>query len=958
MQKAKFILTSLLLLLFCQIGTPTWAQLGFSFDIKKPTQYDDRQLESEKSDSKKFTLPRRLAQNSFTHYNYFFNAQNKLNDVIEDAKKMHREDYTTLLPFYNYSLDVTAQNKTQLDSIIYKTTTGIVLHDLRSDWVDNMYLLMGAAYYLRKQFDSASLTFQFINFAFADKEKDGYYKTIGSNLDGNNAFSIVSKEKKGLPQKIFNKPPSRNDAFLWLIRTNIAEENYAEAASLIAALKNDIQFPKRLLIELEEVQALWFYKNNMYDSAAFHLSKALSITPTKREKARWEFLTAQLYQKSGDFKNASKFYNQAIKNTTDPVMEIYAHLNSIQTNKDESGNQIENSIAALMKMATRNKYSNFQDVIYYTAAQMEIERKQLLAAQTHLKKCITVVSDNVSLKNSAWYQLAELALLEKNYKQAFNCYDSINTNIPDFKNTTQINSQKKMLQIIAQQIDIIERQDSLLRIALLSEFELQELVKTLVKQIRKAQGLNEEIPTLTPIGATTVQPDLFATSSAKAEWYFYNTPLRSKGLAEFKSKWGNRSNADNWRRLGNINISQANRKSSEAPNSKTILNNPQTEISFEALYENIPLTEEKIKISHDSISQALFILGKSLTEEVEDFQSAILVLERLSNQFPSYLKNDEALFMLYYCYTKLGDSEIANSIKKNLETNFPNSNYTLIVTTGKNLQDKSISKEASRLYQNIYELFIEGNFHQANKEKMIADSLYGTHYWTPQLLYIEAVYFVKQKEEGRAFQNLSTITALFPGTPMAEKAANLVSILGRRAEIENEITQLQIASPIIEETKKIDTISNSNIVKKEVNKQVPEKIIKAKIITPFVFDATEKHSVIILLNNVDPVWVNETKNAFFLYNRSKYYNKLFDLSIIEISKEYKLLLISSFDNTQAAIDYINTAKPVTATQIIPWLKADKYSFSVITASNLEILKTQKDVLRYRKFMEEHFPGKF
>ena len=45
--------------------------------------------------------------------------------------------------------------------------------------------------------------FQFINYAFAEKEKDGYYKTIGSKMDGNNAFSISTKEKNSLPRRVF-----------------------------------------------------------------------------------------------------------------------------------------------------------------------------------------------------------------------------------------------------------------------------------------------------------------------------------------------------------------------------------------------------------------------------------------------------------------------------------------------------------------------------------------------------------------------------------------------------------------------------------------------------------------------------------------------------------------------------------------------------------------------------------
>ena len=105
--------------------------------------------------TKKFTLPKRFIQNTITHYNYFFNANNKLNEVLERAKESFKDDYSQLLPFYNYSLDVTAADTIQLDSISYKAQTGMALHDLRNDWADNLYMLWGASYYLKKQFDSA-----------------------------------------------------------------------------------------------------------------------------------------------------------------------------------------------------------------------------------------------------------------------------------------------------------------------------------------------------------------------------------------------------------------------------------------------------------------------------------------------------------------------------------------------------------------------------------------------------------------------------------------------------------------------------------------------------------------------------------------------------------------------------------------------------------------------------------
>ena len=358
MRPQLYTIPSILVLILCQLTIPSFGQLGISFDIKKPKQYDNRVLRSEKSDQKKFTLPRRFVQNTVTHYNYFFNANNELNDLIESAKASFTDDYEKLLPFYNYSLETTSQNSLELDSITYKSQTGIALHDLRNDWVDNLYLLWGAAYYLRKDFDSAYLMFQFINYAFADKEKDGYYKTIGSSRDGNAAFSISTKEKTSLPRKIFAEPPSRNDAFIWQIRNFLAQDLFTEAASMIITLKNDPVFPKRLQNDLQEVQAYWFYKQNMWDSSAVHLIQALDNATTPLEKARWEYLIAQMYEMTGKYKEAENYYTKVSNHTTDPVMDIYARLYSIKVNKDGGENYIEKNIAELVKMAKRDKYED------------------------------------------------------------------------------------------------------------------------------------------------------------------------------------------------------------------------------------------------------------------------------------------------------------------------------------------------------------------------------------------------------------------------------------------------------------------------------------------------------------------------------------------------------------------------------------------------------------------------
>ncbi len=91
------------LLFFFTLTTVVQAQPGVSLELPKPKKFENRRLASEKTDEKKYTIPRRFMQNTTTHYNYFFNANEKIKEVLARAKADHRDDYTKLLSFYNYN---------------------------------------------------------------------------------------------------------------------------------------------------------------------------------------------------------------------------------------------------------------------------------------------------------------------------------------------------------------------------------------------------------------------------------------------------------------------------------------------------------------------------------------------------------------------------------------------------------------------------------------------------------------------------------------------------------------------------------------------------------------------------------------------------------------------------------------------------------------------------------------
>jgi len=975
------------LFIFCQLTIPVFGQKGVAIEVKKPKEFENRVLRSEKSDQKKFTVPKRFIQNTITHYNYYFNANNKLKEILDRAKASFTDDYSQLLPFYRYTLDATAADSIQLDSISYKAQTAIVLHDLRSDWADNMYILWGASYYYQQQFDSAYLMFQFINYAFAEKEKDGYYKTIGSAMDGNSASNISTKEKNSLTRRAFTQPPSRNEAFIWQIRNYLAQDRYSAAASLVAILKNDPNFPSRLQNDLEEVQAYSFYKQKNWDSSAVHLEKALSNATGKGERARWEYLLGQLYEMTGKFKESEDYYNKSIGHTTDPILDIYARLALIRVNKDGGKNFIENNIDQLLKMAKRDKYVDYRDIIYYMAAQMELERNNIDGTLAMLLKSTKYSTyTNSSLRNKTFLQLAELSFAKREYRQSYNFYDSLQLDDPSLKSPDSIAARKLILSRLADNMEIIERQDSLQRIAALPEDERKSFIKKLVKQLRKEQGLKDE--GVASIGTNSFNqkaaPSLFADNSKKGEWYFHNKTSRQKGFGDFEAKWGKRANVDNWRRssalVSTVRVNKNNEQST-IQNATQVPTDEDREITFENLSDNLPLTPEKMIVSNDSIQTAQFELGILYVQELEDCSAGIETLEALRKRFPNHARMEEILFNLYYCYGKSGETTKANEVKEVMSKQFAGNNLTEIVTTGKKPGTDVQELPVTRTYEQIYDLFIEGNFAEAIQQKKVADSIYGNNHWTPQLLYIEAVYHIKQREDSIATNLLNTIITRFEGTPLAAKAINLLNVLSRRHQIEEELQNLVInmtppdttirqpvitpvdkpvvQPPLTKDSAVVNPVKQPPVViTKPAIDTIARQPVKQDPVAAYSFDGAAPHYVVIILNKVDPVFVSEAKNAFSRYNRDTYYNKQMQAELIEIDTENKMLLISPFKDAAEALVYIDQTRPKTANEIIPWLKGGKYSYSIITEKNLEVLRNSKDIDKYKQFLDKNVPGKF
>jgi hypothetical protein len=157
--------------------------------------------------------------------------------------------------------------------------------------------------------------------------------------------------------------------------------------------------------------------------------------------------------------------------------------------------------------------------------------------------------------------------------------------------------------------------------------------------------------------------------------------------------------------------------------------------------------------------------------------------------------------------------------------------------------------------------------------------------------------------------------------------------------------------------KVVDTIAKRPAPKPRVD-TTAKKPVPPKSNSLYNYTPETPHYAVVIMDKVDPVFVNEAKNAFHRYNVDKYFKQPLETQILSLTNEIKLVLVSGFATAQAATDYAQRAKAIAPSEIIPWLTGNKYTFSIISAPNLDVLKEKTDISVYRKFLEQHLPGKF
>ena len=952
----------------------------------------DKQLPYERLLNKKYTLGRRAYQNTVSQFNYLFHAEIGLDEIIQKAREQHEDDYTELLPFYDYDLSITA--KESIDSIIYRCNANIVLHDLRSNYVDDAYLVLAKAYLFHKNFDTAASILQFINYSFFEKE-DGADLPIGSNLNKPGKFSIASPENN----RVWENKNVRNESMIWQARTYFEAGEINEGISLLQLLKTDLGFPKRLQPFLYEQLAYGYYLSGMNDSAANYLIKGLDNAKDPLTKARWSFLIAQLYEKEQKIDLAYNWFKKAGAIVSNPVIAVYAsiYMASIDANRGEKS--WESLASALERMIKKEKYAAFADIIYYEMAQLALRNQSITKANQWLIASIQKNEKNTKLKQKTLVQLGAINYKIDQFSVAKIAYENLNDLLKTFPNYDEITLRKKWMGKIAELNELIANEDSLQMIYAAPKIAQESMAKkwqkriTLIKSQEKDlftdpnkknlasdsnnksnQNNNPGYSFANAFGNSTSKQD------AKSDFYFDNPQNVSMGITNFIKKWGDRPNVDNWRRKTTIQLaraSKANIDSTQASmqlNTGQVVNNNTRSISQEkdsAVQLNIQLiqTDTDLKQSKINWNNNSLSIAKIFLYELNDFEKALPRYQAVIQSNIEPTTTESALLDLASHYLHIGKVTSSDSLIALITKQFPEGIYAQKKKAKENLD--RIDKNSAEAYKAAYFLAQIGDWYQFGTQMEEAQKQFKGTKWNTPYQFLKVKMYAQLGKDSLAIEYCNEIIAQNKSESTKARAKNIITEINNRKATEAYLAALIIVKPsklintneeaiVRSKANAINSKNDSNLngapnLKMAVNPKNDSTFSKnvTNQIT-FTNDSLEQHYIALQTMNVSTIFVKEIQNAIKDYNTETFKQLNLAVTYVQFTDQSHIVWIGPFEKASDGLTYINKVKPRLSTEIISFIAKKQYDLTLIGKSNIVLINNQEQLEQYKRDKSNYY----
>jgi tetratricopeptide (TPR) repeat protein len=630
----------------------------------------------------KNTAVHRAFHDVHARYNGYYYATESIKEGTDKMKSEFKEDYEFVLPVYQYATpDNVKSYYPEMDKAIKKSSLVIQRHTITDKnkkeipsaghWIDNNWLVVGEAYFFKRDFFQAIETFEYI------------------------AKTYKSNEAK--------------EALVWLVRSYNELGNPSNAEPFLTRLQNDKKLPKYLKREMHLAAANYHQILGNDVSVLNELKQAEKYHFTRKDNARLNFIIGQLDEQKQDYTTAYKSYRKVMGKGAEYDLELHAKLKINKLDAFTSGDKVKAKFE-LLKMASDPKNEEYAGEIHYTIGQLDEGQNDIEAAIKDYKLASSFSKANQKQKASACLRLAEIYYTNESYEMSGKYYDStkglLAKSHPKYEKTAERNTSLKNL---IEQIHIINNEDSLQRIAKMSDADRTTFIKNLIK--KKADFEKAEKDKADKLEAASKLQQDFGNSSGEdnfgsdsksarsetsgipqgfgpAAWYMYNPALKAQGINEFGKKFGNRKLEDNWRRSNKEAIipgsaipeNEVVRKEGKTSNDNDSRNNgTKAKDEISAYLSNLPMSDSAKLNSTSKIVDAYYMLGSIYREQFNDNKNAIITFEKLDTKYHPNKHTAASYYQLYRLYGKMGNLTKANEYKNRIKTEYPESDYAQVI---------------------------------------------------------------------------------------------------------------------------------------------------------------------------------------------------------------------------------------------------------------------------------------
>ncbi len=851
----------------------------------------------------KNTALSRNYQAFITRYNIYYNGDTHYKETLAEMEDKYDDDYSRRLflhPIDAKNDKMAAQPTGSFDRSIEKAQKAIQVRSIKKRPKKNSSRSSDPAY---KAWMKREEYNPFLHNAWMMMGRSQFYN--GDFGSAAATFNYVAKHFKWLDNTV-------TEAQLWQARCYVEMDWLFESETILRRIKPEQLTNKAIKEVYNYTYAGFELSSDSLERAIPYLEQALKYS-SRAQKTRIHFLLGQVYASLGDKQRAYDQFHEAGKSSSASYRTKFNAR--IAQSEVYTGADIEPEVKALKRMVRYDRNKEYLDQVYYAIGNLYLSRGDTLKAIESYRTAVEKSTRSGVEKALAEVSLGNLYFDRREYTKAQPCYSAgvpmLPQTYPDYK---ILRRRSDVLDDLATYAQNVELQDSLLRLADMSEADRLAVIDGIIKRLKEqeekeaAERKREEYLAEQNAMGSNLQmsgdnaPNSFVLNSDNS-WYFYNQATRNAGRTEFQRRWGSRKLEDDWRRRNKASFSTSDFDSSDSEADEdseggegSEEGQEQSDLSPEELAERqaaeekendphypeyylkqIPMTEADRLVSNEVIQEGLYNMGIILKDKLEDYSAARDAFDRLLADYPENVYRPEVYYNMYLMYMREGNVADAEQYRQLLLNNFPESKYGMALRDPDYLEKlKTMDERQEQLYEQTYDDYINNRNERVHDAFEQMQTEYPTSPIMPKFMFLHALAYVTEKRPDDFNATLRTMLERYPQADVAPIATAWLKGMSQGRKLNEGASNLR---GMIWSTR----LSNDSTL-----------VARADSIE-FTLDP-DSPQLMVLLFPTDKVQSNMLLYDVARFNFNSFVVKDFDLEQMNFGR-LGMLIVKGFDNT-------------------------------------------------------------